>query len=623
MSIPESHGQVPARKRGAAFLTGLGLLAVAAAASGILVAHRLGGLAIPGCGGGGPCERAANSPWGTIPLLDWPLSHAGAAWFGGLLVSWLLTRGELPPALRWLVRAGAAVSLFLTCILLVEDLLCPYCLATHVANVLFAALVELGPRTDVRPRARALASAVIGCAAISTVLALAESGMRARNERELAGSIREIQERATRSGGPEKATGLDSVAPAAGEPNPLGFTGRYRLGPERAPIRIVMITDYACPDCRNFEAQAMEILARRPDVSLSIKHFPFCADCNPTPGVRNLHPNSCWAARAAEAAGLLHGDAAFWKMHRWLFEHRGAFTETELDAGLRDLGFERDPFLAALRSPETLRRVQADIREAAGLGLQATPMMFVNGVELRGWNADALALRRAVEAVAAAGPLSRGPEEDRPPSAAERNRQEAERILSDWRRAPAMALPGREQPWTSASENASVRVTLFGDLLERGTAAADRVIRDAAAARGDVRYEFRYFPLDQSCNPTLPRTTFPLGCSAARAAEAAGEVGGIDAYWRTHIWITEHQREFSVEALRTAAPSLGLDPAGLLAKMNSPEVARVVAEDARTGQRIGIPEIPRVFVNGRPLGRWSLPEQPILARVLEEASSQK
>jgi protein-disulfide isomerase len=275
-----------------------------------------------------------------------------------------------------------------------------------------------------------------------------------------------------------------------------------------------------------------------------------------------------------------------------------------------------------MRSPETLQRVQADIREAVGLGLQATPMMFVNGVELRGWNADAQALRRAVEAVAATGPVPRGSEEDRPPSAAERNRQEAERILSDWRRAPAIALPGREQPWTSASENAPVRVTLFGDLLERGTAGADRVIRDAAA-RGDVRYEFRYFPLDKTCNPKLPRTTFPLGCSAARAAEAAGEVGGLDAYWRTHVWITEHQQGFSVEALRAAAPSLGLDPAELLARMNSPEVARVVAEDAGTGHRIGIPEIPRVFVNGRLLARWSLADQPILARVLEEASSQK
>jgi len=600
------------------------LLAAAAASSGVLAAHRLGHLAIPGCGVDSPCDRAASSSWGRIPILDWPLSHVGAASFGGLLVAWLLTRGRLTPSLRWLVRAGAAVSLLLIGVMLVEELLCPYCLATHVANVLFAALVELGPRADAHPSARPLAGAVLGCAAISTVLVLAESEARARNEEELAGSIRAIQAAGVASGAAEpevSAAGSDSTSSVAGPANPKGFTGRYRLGPPRARIRIVMITDYGCPDCRNFEAQAME-LARRPDVSLSIKHFPFCTDCNPTPGVRNLHPNSCWAARAAEAAGLLQGEAAFWKMHRWLFEHRGAFTDAELEAGLRELGFERDPFLAAMRSTETLQRVQADIREAVGLGLQATPMMFVNGVELRGWNADPLALRRGVEA-AAAEPLSRGPEEDRPPSAAERNRQEAERILEDWRRASVLALPGREQPWTDVPGTASVRVTLFGDLLESGTAAADRVVRDALAARGDVRYEFRYFPLDQSCNSTLPRTIFPLACSAARAAEAAGVLGGIDAYWRMHVWITEHQREFSEATLRAAAPSLGLDPAELLAQMNRPEVARVVAGDAAAGQRIGIPEIPRVFVDGRLLARWSLPEQSILERVLEEASRRK
>ena len=45
-----------------------------------------------------------------------------------------------------------------------------------------------------------------------------------------------------------------------------GFTGRYRLGPEEAQARIVIITDYQCPDCRRVEVDeqpATDPIARR------------------------------------------------------------------------------------------------------------------------------------------------------------------------------------------------------------------------------------------------------------------------------------------------------------------------------------------------------------------------
>ena len=47
-----------------------------------------------------------------------------------------------------------------------------------------------------------------------------------------------------------------------------GFTGRYRLGPESSPIRIVMLTDYQCVDCQRVEGEIEEIVGvyqvRRP-----------------------------------------------------------------------------------------------------------------------------------------------------------------------------------------------------------------------------------------------------------------------------------------------------------------------------------------------------------------------
>src|SRR5438477_507766 len=67
---------------------------------------------------------------------------------------------------------------------------------------------------------------------------------------------------------------------------------------------------------------------------------------------------------------------------------------------LRELSFEPATFEAAMQAEESLRAVREDVEEGSRLGLTQTPMIFVDGVELRGWSApDALAqaVRAAVE----------------------------------------------------------------------------------------------------------------------------------------------------------------------------------------------------------------------------------
>src|SRR6185503_1251954 len=170
--------------------------------------------------------------------------------------------------------------------------------------------------------------------------------------------------------------------------------------------------------------------------------------------------------------------------------------------------------------------------------------------ELKNWNVLPDALPKAIAALAAANPAPAGPESDRPPRA-------ADKAVADWRESIAMAWASRKQPWTIVPEDAPVRIMLFGDYLEPGTATADRTIRDAIAGRGDIRYEFRYYPIDQSCNSYVPRTMFPNACRAAAAAEAAGQIGGMEAFWRMHEWLLTHQAEVSQSgdaAIRAAAP---------------------------------------------------------------------
>jgi protein-disulfide isomerase len=406
-----------------------------------------------------------------------------------------------------------------------------------------------------------------------------------------------------------------------------GFTGRYRLGPEASPIRIVILTDYQCVDCNKVEPDVEEILASRSDVSLSIKHYPMCAEASP--GVpcnrfakQTLHANACWAARAAEAAGILKGDDGFWKMHRWLFSRSGNFTNAELAAAVRGMGFDPDVFSEVMRGPETLRRVQADCEEGGALGLYFTPMVFINGVEFKGWQVPG-ALRRTVEEVAAKNPPALKPTADRPALA-------ASKYIQDWQDQPVRVMPPDTRAWTtgdgtSGAGGRRVDVVLFGDYQEPYTAATDLAIRQQLKRWPSVRYTFRHFPIDPKINPTLPpnvrpEALHPMAGRAAQAAEAAGSLGGGEAYWKMHEWLMRNLSSFNDESLRAAARNLGLDPSELFAEMDKPHVAAAIVEDARAAQQLGLTGVPMVFVNAKWVWRTTREGENIVLKVIEEAA---
>lgn len=600
-------------------------LAVAVGASGVLSLDHLGAISAPGCNGISDCHAAMNSKWGSVPIVKWPVAFLGFAYYAAMFVAWLSSRGTPGAGVRWLARLGLLGSLFFIGVIFVEKLFCPYCIASHASNLVFVGASEVGARR-LRPGSfgKGLIAALTVLVAATGALAIAESqtkeAARVKAEAALQESVAKMVRRSTpeQPASPAAKTPQPAAPAVAKQPPapapivlPSVFTGRYRFGPEVAPIRVVMFTGYQCPDCRKMEPQVEELLRTRKDISISIKHFPFCPDCNrhaPT----NMQPNGCWAARAAEAAGILKGVDGFKKMHEWLFSRAGSFTNDELTRVLGEFGWDVAEFTQTLQSPTTLRNVQTDVEEAVSLGLHYTPFVFINGVELKGWQAEN-SLKRAVEAVGDMHPEAMGPEGDHPPKA-------GDKFVGDWREQIAMAWPKRDPNVTLGPANARAKVTLFGDLLEPITAQADKTIRNAMVGRDDIWYEFRYFPVDKSCNPSLPRTLFPQACRAARAAQAAAVLGGRDAYWKMHDWIQANQKTFSDPAVKAAAAAMGLKPDEFMKAMDSEEVGKAVATDADIGKRIGIPEIPRIFVNGKLVPRWNLPNEFILERIIEEAA---
>ncbi len=569
----------------------------------------------PGCGPRSGCDQATRSAWGSIPLLRYPTSLVGVAFFAAALAGWIACTRGVPALFRAIIWLGGAMSVMFIIVMVSGGYLCKYCLATHIANLAFVVVMEMTIRRAGRGAARpSLAPLgigaivfVVGNLALATLHVQTESRRAARDEAERQATLDQLMGASTR-----KADGpvgvVTTTQPAENLPP---FTGRWRLGPENAPIRIVMFTDYQCNDCRQMEAEAMALVQNRQDVSLSVKQFPMSNKCNPNLNV-DMHANACWAARAAEAAGMLRGDEGFWEMHRWLFARKGEFTDADFPPALQQMGYDPQQFIGAMTSDATQRLVREDIDQGADLGLHFTPMVFINGVVLRGFIGNPGALTRTVEELAATNPPSASASHDHPPRA-------AQKYIDDWAKQAKRTIVARANPWAIGPADARVQMHVWSDYQQPLTAELDRLIKEQIAAGHSIRYEFRQYPFDQSCNRGVPQTVHPFGCMAARAAEAAGALGGNEAYWKMHDWLLAHQVPLNDNLLREAATSAGVDASAILSKMREPAIATIVASDAQNGQPYIMQGIPTLYVNGRWVPRWKLEGADIFESIVQQA----
>jgi protein-disulfide isomerase len=149
-------------------------------------------------------------------------------------------------------------------------------------------------------------------------------------------------------------------------------TGPAIANASAGPLVVFEYTDYECPFCARMHEET-RALVHRPDVTLVRRHFPLDPACNPAVK-RQVHPSACTLARAgicAEAQGRLA------EMEDALFANQRERAPVETLAAR--VGLDLDRFRACLASPETDRRVAADVAAGVRDGVRATPSYVVDG----------------------------------------------------------------------------------------------------------------------------------------------------------------------------------------------------------------------------------------------------
>lgn len=410
------------------------------------------------------CEEVLKSKWSELPIpigkaqLRIPTASAGSFYFVFML-GWFFFVGPLTTSRWWvhfigtlIATVGLGFAIFLDVAMFTTlSRWCPLCVTTHVASLLvFVCMLLLWPR---RPVGRNV-PVIPGLTSAGTTGSLFESG----------------QPDASRAAAPAW-TANDAwphwtavvavpaiailfalaqfyfvVAVAADQRAKSGdafakyWEGRFKeydsywqhtftswlimprvqfnlegvpvRGPANAPHTIVIFGDFQCPACATFETQLNDWIVPTANkdyggLKVVFKHWPISPACNRYTGF-DKHPKACIAARAAEAARLVGGDEAFWKMHDLLFASREALKDADEKwyvQKAQELGLNPDAFRQAMDSEEAADRIAADVLEGETLGMKivedpqkatggketdpavvkvdSTPAIFVDGKKVR------------------------------------------------------------------------------------------------------------------------------------------------------------------------------------------------------------------------------------------------
>jgi len=142
--------------------------------------------------------------------------------------------------------------------------------------------------------------------------------------------------------------------------------GAPAVGPENAPVTLVLFSDFQCPFCSRVEPTLDQVKQTYGDkVRVAFRQFPL-----------SIHPN---AKKAAEASLCANEQGKFWQMHDAMFKDQQNLSVEGLKAKAVQLELNADQFNSCLDSGKYAAKVQEDVASGEQAGVSGTPALFING----------------------------------------------------------------------------------------------------------------------------------------------------------------------------------------------------------------------------------------------------
>lgn len=158
--------------------------------------------------------------------------------------------------------------------------------------------------------------------------------------------------------------------------------GSATMGPQDAPVNVVIFTDYQCPFCARVDPMLHEVVKDdelKGKVNVVFKHFPL-----------SFHKDAKPASKAALAAKE-QGDDYFWKMSEKLYANQRALKSENFSKWAQEIGLDVQRFEQDLKANDAKYEeiIQTDMKVGQTQAkVRGTPSIFVNGWSLKQRSVD-------------------------------------------------------------------------------------------------------------------------------------------------------------------------------------------------------------------------------------------
>ncbi|UCE60790.1 MAG: thioredoxin domain-containing protein [Phycisphaerales bacterium] len=386
------------------------------------------------------CDAVLATPWSYIPpkfkddpadkyrfgpfRLQYPAAFLGMVYYSALAF-WFVSIGHPSRNRRWVLllpvigmALGLLSSAFFSYLMFFTELesWCPWCMVTHVLNVvIFALLLLMWPRArktaeeptqakpasetaaraslsastteGLHPSTRHVLATLIACVLIafgqSQILGRAEARLAgvsaARNFKACVTALRRLKSDSNRL---VKLWQDSEERPVTIRPDDPSRTCEVT---DRPCFEVVIFSDFECPSCGRFaEFVDNKVGALFGGSLLTVfKHYPLNSGCNPRAGTR-MHKYACRAARWAEGARMIGGNDAFWEVHDYLFKQQAKLKSGLIKNGTiaELLGLDSTELKAVAASEAVTNRLAEDAELAVRCGVHGTPAVYIDGKQV-------------------------------------------------------------------------------------------------------------------------------------------------------------------------------------------------------------------------------------------------
>lgn len=145
----------------------------------------------------------------------------------------------------------------------------------------------------------------------------------------------------------------------------------YIFGDPNAAYSLIEYSDYECPFCKRFHNTAKAFIDKNPQVNWVYRHFPL--------GFHN--PGAQKQAEAAECAGALNGNQAFWNYTDTIYERTKSngkgFPIENLVPLAEELGINKEAFESCFNNETYRDKVLEQFANGQAAGVTGTPGNFL------------------------------------------------------------------------------------------------------------------------------------------------------------------------------------------------------------------------------------------------------